>query len=214
MQPRIYLFSGLGADQRVFQDLDIPGFKLIHVNWLKPQPKESMKQYASRIALQITVPAAAFIGLSFGGMMAIEVGKIVRPAKLIIISSARDKKEVPWYYRIAGKLGLHNLLPVTVLKQSNFVTNWFFGARSVREQKLLAAILKDTDPAFLKWAMGEIISWKNEEVLPGVSHIHGSADKILPLRFVKADIVIKSGGHFMILNKAVEINPHIQKLLG
>jgi hypothetical protein len=36
-------------------------------------------------------------------------------------------------------------------------------------------------------------------------HIHGTADKILPIHFTKPNFKIKGGGHFMTLNKHSEI---------
>jgi hypothetical protein len=49
--------------------------------------------------------------------------------------------------------------------------------------------------------------------VPHVTHIHGTADKILPFGWVKADISIKDGGHFMTVNKASEINSVLRNLL-
>ncbi|MGK6351614.1 hypothetical protein [Parapedobacter sp. DT-150] len=37
-------------------------------------------------------------------------------------------------------------------------------------------------------------------------HIHGTADRILPFRFVKADYVIPGGSHLMVVNRAKEIS--------
>ena len=50
----LFLLSGLGADKRVFDFLDLSDYSIHHVNWIIPIPKESMAQYANRLLPQIT----------------------------------------------------------------------------------------------------------------------------------------------------------------
>src|SRR5687768_3609149 len=52
----IYMFSGLGADSQAFQNLHLPGYKLVYVDWIPPQKSESLEHYASRIKSRITTP--------------------------------------------------------------------------------------------------------------------------------------------------------------
>ena len=44
-------------------------------------------------------------------------------------------------------------------------------------------------------------------------HIHGSKDRILPVRFVQCDIAIEGGGHLMVLTHSATLNEIIQHLL-
>lgn len=45
---KIYAVSGLGADERVFQFLNID-YHLIPILWVDPFPKESIEGYAERL---------------------------------------------------------------------------------------------------------------------------------------------------------------------
>lgn len=45
-----------------------------------------------------------------------------------------------------------------------------------------------------------------------VVHIHGSADKILPVKFTKPDFIILKGGHLMTLNKAGLLTERLHKI--
>lgn len=45
-------------------------------------------------------------------------------------------------------------------------------------------------------------------------HIHGDSDRILPIRFITADFIVKNGGHFMTVNKAQEITKLLRGHLG
>src|SRR5690606_32143599 len=106
----IYIFSGLGADERVFQQLDFSNFRTTFVEWIVPQDPDTIEQYATRLLDQINSTKPVLIGLSFGGLIAVEVAKQIDTQQVIIIASAKTRHEIPFYYRIAGRLGLHKLL--------------------------------------------------------------------------------------------------------
>lgn len=213
MTKEIYIFSGLGADERVFQRLDFSGFSITFIKWIVPQDQETIENYATRLLDQITTKKPTLIGLSFGGLIAVEVAKQIDTEKVILIASAKTKMEIPFYYRLAGQLGLHKLLPTRFLKKSNFITNWFFGSTSTFDKQLLKQILFDTDPTFLKWAIDKVVRWTNLTQNKNIFHIHGTNDRILPFSFVKCNSAIKNGGHLITLNKAEELNNILRQQL-
>lgn len=201
----VYVLSGLGVDHRVFDHFRFENMKVTFIIWVAPLKSESLATYAKRIAQQITAEHPILIGLSFGGMVAIEIAKIRIVQKVILIASAKVNGEIPRLFRLLGQLKLHVLLPSEFLKQSNSVTFWFFGVHKEEDKKLLRAILKDTDPIFLRWAIHAILTWQNTNIPSNVLHIHGSKDRLLPYRLVVADYCIPGGGHFMTVNKASQI---------
>lgn len=209
-----YLFSGLGVDERVFQYVDLPDCNVHFIKWIPPVKKESIEDYASRLLAQIETVEPVLVGLSFGGMVAIEVAKLIKTEKVILISSAKTKNEIPFYYRLAGMLNLHQLLPAGLMKQGNFISYWIFGISNKRDKELLNAILKDTDAGFLTWAIDKIVNWKNTRVPNNLIHIHGTADRILPIGFVAPDERIVGGGHFMVVDKAGQVSELLRKYLA
>lgn len=213
MTKNIYIFSGLGADERVFQRLKFSGYSITFIKWILPVYSETIESYSARLLDQITTPKPILIGLSFGGLIAVEIAKLIDTEKIILIASAKTKQEIPFYYRWAGHLKLHKLLPIGLLKESNFITDWFFGTSSTFDKQLLKQILNDTDPEFLKWAIDKIVNWKNQTLPNYFKHIHGTADRILPGRFVTFDIEVKNGGHLMTLNKSEELTEIIRRQL-
>ena len=158
----IYIFSGLGADERVFKYLDFTGFKTTFITWLQPNDQEPITQYAKRLTKQILTSRPILIGLSFGGIIATEIAKFIDTDKIILIASAKTKFEIPFYYRLAGHLKIHKLLPIKLMKQPTIFSFWFFGLANKEDKKLLIEILKDTNEQFLSWAIGQLVSWKNE----------------------------------------------------
>jgi len=214
MTDKCYLLSGLGADGTVFQYLDFEGVEVEYMEWLPPLPKETLPAYAKRMTQKITTPHPILVGLSFGGMVAMEIAKQIPVKKVILISSAKERKELPWFYRFSAKLKLQKILPYTLIKRTNGFTYWLFGATSAHEKALLKEIFRKTPTTFLKWAINAILTWKNTEIYTHILHIHGDKDRILPYRNVKDTLCITGGGHSMIVNKAHEIAPLINKFLN
>ena len=208
MAVSIYFISGLGADRRAFRKFVFAkNINVIHLDWIAPQTNESLESYASRLAATIDTSTPFYlVGLSFGGMLAIEITKRLNPVHTFLISSTPTFKELPWYYRMAGSLSLQKLLPTGLLKKSNSIGLKLLGAKSEEERRLLKQLVIDSDPYFMKWALTCILTWRNTERPLNMTRIHGTADNILPIRFiVKPDHIIKGGGHFIVYANAKEI---------
>ncbi len=206
--------SGLGADERMFQFLDLPNYTLKHIRWIEPiNFQESIETYAIRLLEQIEGENPVIVGLSFGGMVAMEIAKQIPVRKIILIASAKTQSEIPFYYKILGKMQINKILPVNLLKKVNVITYWFFGVTEEKEKKLLKSVIENTSSSFLRWAIDKILNWKNTTLHPNLKHIHGTWDKILPLRFIKADTIVQKGGHLMTLNKSKEISKEILDFL-
>jgi pimeloyl-ACP methyl ester carboxylesterase len=210
----IYLISGLGADYRVFQNIDFKHFTPVHIQWIAPQENETMKSYATRLTDQIYVQNPIIIGVSFGGMLAVEISQLIDCKQVIIISSAKTRDDIPLFYRFLMGLGIHKLLPISWLKWMNPFTYWMFGIKTKEEKMLLKGIINDTDPQFLFWAIDAILKWDNKVIPDNLVHIHGENDKMLPISSnTKVNFRIKDGGHLMVYNRAGEIGDLLSKIV-
>lgn len=201
----IYLISGLGADKRVFQHLKLDDYDLVFIEWLAPLAKESMAAYAGRLSAQIQSEYPVIIGLSFGGMLAVEISKRIKVKALILISSAKSKADLPRFYSFALKMGIAQLLPSFVIKRLNPLTAATMGVTSKSDKAVLASILHDSDTRFFRWALWAIAHWQQEDALNDLLEIHGTKDFVIPYRAVGEEHTIKGGGHLMILNRAQEV---------
>lgn len=211
----IYLISGLGADWRMFRFLKLPEhLKRHHVDWIAPQHiNEPLHDYAQRLKQQITEPDPILIGLSYGGLVAIELAKILHPCKTVIISSLATRHDLPMYYRALGKTKLHIWAPLKLLQSALPLAPWFFGAHTGEDIKLLKHVILDIDEKFLRWSLGQMLNWQQHDMLPGLVQIHGTADRVLPLRDRPGLIKVAGGGHLMVMNRADEISAILSKIL-
>ncbi|WP_448137783.1 alpha/beta hydrolase [Sphingobacterium siyangense] len=209
---KIYVISGLGVDQRVFSKIDFGSLDITYLDWITPSSNEPLSIYAKRISTKITAKNPVLIGLSFGGMLAMEIAKIITVQRVILLASAKGRHELPILYRLAGRLKLNKLVPGSLLKFHSFLSDYFFGIRNKEDSRLLKQILYDTDPIFMDWAIHQILHWKNNSVPDNLIHIHGSSDRIIPIKNVKPNFIIKGAGHFMTVSHAQEVEKLLQKI--
>lgn len=211
----VYFISGLGADQRLFQYLTLKNIRPHFIHWITPERNESWESYATRLLPQIKTPNPVIVGMSMGGMMAVEINKLIPVKQTILISSAKTKHEIPPYFRLLRVLKGHEWLPFRLLKKLGLIFGgWLFGTTCKADQRLLKEITLDVDETFFRWAWQRVASWKNEFIPQPIMHLHGNHDHMLPIMFVKPDITIQGGTHLMVVNKADEISAILDKLLG
>lgn len=200
---RIYALGGLGADIRVYANINLSRHHIHPVNWITPKVGESLTAYAKRLSVQIdTTKPFAIMGVSFGGMMAMELTKYVAPFRVILISSVAASCQLPAYFKW-GKW-----VPEWMITRPPIaLMNKLFGT----QHPLLKTIIADSDLAFLRWAVPRIAQWEFSDASIPVTRIHGTRDSVIPLKG-EVDFVIKDGGHFMVVDQGQEIQQYIHAI--
>lgn len=210
---KVYCLSGLGADERIFVKLKVSSAELVHVPWPEYDKYDELPCYAQKVSALIQEENPIILGVSMGGMIGVEISKLRAVKKLILISSAKTKNEMPPYTGLFGKLMKSKILPAFLYKVPNQVLLDKFGAETEEDEAMLRIILKATDGKFMKWAMRAIALWQNETYEQPVAHIHGRQDKMIFAENVHADEWIEDGGHMMIYNRAEQVSKFVQKEL-
>jgi pimeloyl-ACP methyl ester carboxylesterase len=211
---RIFLVPGLGADCRIYKNIDLKDYETIAVEWIEPDKNDSLASYAQKLIdyYKIT-PGSIVIGNSLGGMLATEIGKILDLNKVILISSIKTAKEAPLKFKLACYLPLYHLVPAKLMTSMGFAIRFVFGKMSKAHQEMFLSMLKNTSPKFVKWAIGAILHWDNQTIPQNVYHITGDKDLIFPYERIKNATIIKGGTHIMIFNRAKEINNWLKTIL-
>lgn len=202
----VYCISGLGADERIFWNIKVPGINLVHIPWPEHDEHDELSCYAQKVSVLIREENPIIMGVSLGGMIGVEITKIRPVKKLIVISSAKTKEELPPYNGLFGKLVKSRIVPAFVYKMPTDTLMNKFGCETDEDETLLREILKDSDGQFMKWAMKAVAEWQNYTYIEPVIHIHGHADKLIFPENINAQYWIEDGGHIMIYNRADEIN--------
>ncbi len=212
----VYFISGLGADRRAFERLELPPKFLVHyLDWIKPLAKESLNDYALRLSKSIdTAKPFAVVGLSMGGMIASVLSQKLHPQKTVLISSIGCNKEFPPLLKFALKTQAHKILPGFIFRPQNlFFVQRLMGTKGRGQKTLIQDFISQTDPQFMQWAINAIVNWESCERPEGLFQIHGTKDKMFPVKYTKPDCIIKDGSHFMVWAKAGEVSKKLAEAL-
>jgi pimeloyl-ACP methyl ester carboxylesterase len=212
---RVYLIAGLGADTRVYNNIDLQDHEVIPVNWIEPDSQDTLITYSQRLIYQYDIkPNSILIGNSLGGIISVEIAKFMPIEKVILISSIKTSDEAPGYFKFFRNFPVQKIIPGKLFTSMGGLVKPMFGHMSEEDAWLFNDMLKHTSPVFAKWAMGAILYWKNDVIPPNVHHIIGDKDLVFDYKKIKNATIIKGGTHIMIFDKAKEINKLLKQILG
>jgi len=209
MKKHIYFVPGTAANSKIFDriKLDDQKYEMHFLTWHIPSSKnQSIESYASELCQQVTHKNPILIGVSFGGIMVQEMSKIIDYEKLVIISSIKNKYELPKGLKIIKKLKLYTLAPTRIIVPLEQLLTLSFGKKAKKQIEAYRMYLSQRDATYLKWSIKKVLFWDQEKSISNIIHIHGTKDFIFPIESIENCISIEKGSHTMILTKAQKIN--------
>jgi pimeloyl-ACP methyl ester carboxylesterase len=211
---KIYCISGIGGDRRLFKHIRLPeGYEVVPVDWIKPGPKEMLTDYAMRLSVQINAGEPfILLGLSLGGMIAVEIAKRMPPVGTIMISSVPLSVQLPWYFKTARKWSLYNLVPASTFKFAAMLKR-IYSRESREDKRLILQMIRQGDNRFIKWAMQAALEWENEIAPTPLWHIHGDRDEVFPIQLTHPTHIIPRAGHFLLMSHSKEINDILEEII-
>ena len=211
---KIFLIAGLGADTRLYKNIDLHEHDVVPVDWIAANKHDTLTTYAQKLIHQYhIIPNAVVIGVSLGGMIAVEIAKQLPLNKVILISSIKTVDEAPGYFKLFRKAPLYKAVPDKLLGSVGMVMKPFFGHLKPEDVWLFGDMLKKSSPTFLKWAMSAVLNWENKVIPPNLYHIIGDKDLVFPCKNIKGATVVKGGTHIMVFDKAKQINKLLKGIL-
>jgi pimeloyl-ACP methyl ester carboxylesterase len=212
----IFLISGLGADRRLFNKLDLPGYELVHIDWLEPDEHDTLTIYAKKLINYYGVkPGSVVVGVSMGGMLTVEISGIVKLNKAIIISSVKDASEFPAYFKLFKKVPIYKIIPHGFYTSMGFLIKPLFGEMKGKSGFLFADMISNSSPKFMRWAMHAILQWQPKPLHAKLYHIIGNKDIIFPhKKITTATHIIEGGSHDMVYTRGREISKLLLSILS
>lgn len=211
----IILLPGMAADERMFA-AQVAAFPNLHVQpWVPPLPRESLRGYAARLVPLIDPGRPCLVGgASFGGVVALEMATQMRALGCLLIGSIRSPEDLPWRWRwrllrpiaALGPDALQVLARLTVQ-----VTGSLLAVGTTRRLQRLAC----PEATFVRWAMCSVVRWRRSPEVRRVRvfHIHGEADRVLPISLARPDVVVPGGSHALSIFNPVAVNKFIAWVL-
>lgn len=212
----IFLFPGQGSDYRIFDslDFDLNKYNIVHIAYPVPKKSMSLKEYSLSLAHKIdTLKPFILIGVSLGGMICCELSEVLRPEKVIIISSAKKRSELPLRYRFQKAIPLYKLVPASLIKTGAKMLQPLVERDRRKNKSTFKKMLNAKDSKFMKRTVEMIIKWDRKTNSKKIFHIHGTKDHTLPYRYVKPDYTVEKGSHMMTLTDFKRVQEYIDLIL-
>jgi pimeloyl-ACP methyl ester carboxylesterase len=212
---KLYLIAGLGADRRLFDKLQLPGYELIHIDWIEPEPKDTISTYAKKLIDHYQIPDGAHvIGVSLGGIITVEMSSIILLGKAIIISSIKEAAEIPPYFKLFRRVPVYKILPHRFYVSMGNVIKPLFGDTRGKTGFLFVDMIRNSSPVFMRWAMHAVLRWQPKPLTQNIYHIIGNNDLVFPHKYISTPThVINGGSHDMVYTRAREISGIILEIL-
>lgn len=217
MKQSVYFIPGMSANSKIFERIHLnPEFyEITLLEWLIPYANEPFESYIDRFEKLVIKPNPIIIGVSFGGVIAQELGKRIDCKQIVVISSIVSHSELSPSLRFIKKWKMYRLFPSRriefLLKAAKFFPK---NSTLGKKIKMYNVYLTNRDPNYLDWSMRMILNWKNDSILPNLIRIHGTKDHIFPIQYIKKPVeIIEGGTHAMILARGHEISKILEKKL-
>jgi len=110
-------------------------------------------------------------------------------------------------------LRAYKLIPTDVVNKLERLAKLTSSDFVKQRMKLYEKFLSVRDDRYFQWAIRNVILWERSEIDPNVIHIHGDADEVFPIRYIKNCHIVKGGTHIMILNKFRWLNENLPKII-
>nr|WP_315152696.1 alpha/beta hydrolase [uncultured Flavobacterium sp.] len=211
----VYFMPGLAASIAIFERIKLPEseFEMFFLEWEIPNDKETLQEYAKRMTQKIVHENPVLIGVSFGGILVQEMASFITVRKVIIISSVKCNLEFPKRMVLAKSTKAYKLIPIGLVQNIESLAKFSFGKKVNERLKLYEKFLSVRDKRYLDWAIEQVVLWERKVVNADVVHIHGDADDVFPIKYIKDCIVVSGGTHVMILNKYRWLNVNLPRII-
>lgn len=212
----VYFMPGMAASSSIFDRIKLPSeiYEMHFLEWISPNKNESLKVYAKRMAENIKHQNVILVGVSFGGILVQEMKPFVNPKMVIIISSVKSNAEFPKRIKIANITKAYKLIPTKLFENMELLAKFTFGSSILKQKiKLYEKYLSVRDKNYLDWAIAEMINWDRIEIDNEIIHIHGDADEVFPIKYIRKCIPVEGGTHIMIITKYLWLNENLPKIM-
>jgi surfactin synthase thioesterase subunit len=218
---KLFLFPGLGADERLFT-YQMDNFDSIVVpEWIPPLMGENLSEYCERWAQRLEIGAQDFIGgMSFGGQVALELAKHIQCQGCLLISANRSSSEISTQFRMQNKV--LQSMPEAFVRSSlkNIAIPFLVKSEKLHpaEKEILTEMLEEMDFEFFKWSSNAAAEWQYEfnpdDFKTPIHQLHGEKDNIITIKDRSHVDVLKEASHLINFTHAKEVNQWIREKIS
>ena len=213
----IYFISGLGATRVAFENTKVPkGWSMHFIDWIEVEDEdEPLEDYVKRLSAQVKHKKPVFAGLSFGGIIAMELTKLYKGSFAIMLSSFRHKGDLAVSLRVLLSMKAYRLIPNIEMNAIRKLVRKAYAVNSkVTEQKLVEMMGQES-PMFLRWSCKQIDLYEYNLEAEVILHpIIGTKDKLVDIWNDAEVLQVDGGTHISVYSNHNVVNKYIATILG
>lgn len=202
----------MGADKRLFQHFNLTNGEVHHLDWIPHGSSKNLAEYATLMAERITTEKNIIVGSSMGGMVTVEIAKLIQPKGAVLVSAPSGRHEFPQVLKNLNALRLHRALtPKQVLRIST-LADLFMGFKTDEQRAMFYDMLRGNGEDFLHFAISAVLEWKNTTP-PTVPFIQilGTHDRLFKQHKIPNAVMLEGSGHFTAFERGKEVSEIIVK---
>jgi pimeloyl-ACP methyl ester carboxylesterase len=196
---RTIILPGMGADSGMYPKAyyrNLPGVDF--VDWPVYEGEKTIAAVARRVIEEYNITGNTIVGgSSLGGMVAVQIAKVLNLDRVILIGSTTRSSDVnPALMKLSG---FAHKAPVAGLQ-------WIAGKINGSAKNLFLAMFQKSDGRFMKAMAQAICQWRGMDGYRcDIRHIHGARDRVIfpPARDAT---IIPTAGHLLPMTHADEVS--------
>ena len=216
---QVICLPGLGLDERAFELIDFPGHCSVDmVSAPIPKWNEDMGSYSKRIyrSIDIRDDSVAILGVSFGGMVAMELAGLLTDTLEVVviqISSCKSATGIPWYYKSLKGVPLHYLVRGSMMECIAPLAAR--GDMDKQVETLYKDMIYNYSEVRFRRSTSMILNWNSVESSTRVISIHGSRDGVLPVKHLGyvPDYIMGGAKHNLLFTHTTELEKVLTEVL-
>jgi hypothetical protein len=202
----IYAIPGLGTTKELLSNISVTGYEIKVLDWPGETHNVSLKEYSKFFLNYIdSREPVNLLGVSFGGMICMELAGLIKVRSVTLISSAKCRSELPYFIRALKYIPIHKYIPENAQRLIAVNSGRFLGFKK-EEIPFFRKMIYSMPPFYFSRCIDMIVNWDMKRNGTAVNHIHGNSDRLIPIRYIKKCHIIQKGTHVMVYNRAGEIN--------
>lgn len=197
-----FLLPGMGATSAMYNALrHYLDFQINFLNWPTYEGEITYAEIAQRIIGENRIENGDIIeGSSLGGIVSLEIAKIIQPKAVILIGSATDSREIQSLVAALSKFA--ELTPLSFIQ---FVAG--------KHPSLISKMFAEADTAFIRAMCSHLRDWPGGELYAKNAYrLHGENDHVIPCPSGSSLTVLRGAGHLLAITHAKETASFIKNV--
>lgn len=197
------MLPGMGATAAMYNGLKHKlDFPITFLNWPAYRGEKSYADVARRVIEDHHItPQDIVAGSSLGGMVALEIAKLMDVKAVVLLGSAVRRTEVQTLLTLLAPIA--SAAPMTIIQ-----------ALVGKHRNLVSSMFADSDPEFIRAMCAFLPSWKGYDgPMEKVFRLHGRKDHVIPCPAAGCEVV-DAAGHLLAITHAAETATFLRRIHG